>query len=286
MRTRSLGGSAVACGSMVMNSRSIGGAVSLGAGAPSDRAAASDGQRNARSSRSCAPGRRCIGTRIAPGGTLNSTPPTVIGSAGASGATARRASAATAPARRRPPRRTIRTTSAAKREQQARRTAPRCFRVVFGVMSRRQSVIESSRAANQPRVCHAPRLKAGAITRRRRLPFLKDALARARARSGRVGRSVRCCVMSPEVVSVAHRAADRLRRRGIARERLSARHRAAVELPPAQWRRAARDLPRDSGAHLRGAVRHHAQRRSAAAASSAAASSSSCWRRCSPASGA
>ncbi len=49
---------------------------------------ASDGHRNARSRRSCAPEWRCAEARIAPGGTLNSTPPTVTGRAGASGATA------------------------------------------------------------------------------------------------------------------------------------------------------------------------------------------------------
>ena len=38
--------------------------------------------------RGCAPGRRCTLKRIAAGGTLNATPPMVIGSEGASGAIA------------------------------------------------------------------------------------------------------------------------------------------------------------------------------------------------------
>src|SRR5438128_8173534 len=72
---------------MVMNSRSIGGAASAGAGLATASGGSSEGHRKARSTRSCAPGWRCIGTRIAAGGRLNNTPPTVIGSAGASGAT-------------------------------------------------------------------------------------------------------------------------------------------------------------------------------------------------------
>jgi len=46
----------------------------------------SDGQPNARSTRSCWPGWRCTVSRIAAGGISNSTPATVIGSAGASSA--------------------------------------------------------------------------------------------------------------------------------------------------------------------------------------------------------
>ena len=45
----------------------------------------SDGHKNPRSMRSCAPGWRCIGTRTAAGGTLNATPATVTGNAGAFG---------------------------------------------------------------------------------------------------------------------------------------------------------------------------------------------------------
>ena len=47
----------------------------------------SEGHMKARSIRSCAPGRRCTGMRMAAGGTSNATPAIVIGSSGASSAT-------------------------------------------------------------------------------------------------------------------------------------------------------------------------------------------------------
>ena len=58
----------------------------LSAGFSSGRGGVSDGQSKARSRRSCCPGRRCTVSRIAAGGTSNSTPATVIGSDGASSA--------------------------------------------------------------------------------------------------------------------------------------------------------------------------------------------------------
>jgi hypothetical protein len=58
-----------------------------GGGFPFASGGASDGQRKARSTRSCAPGRRCTGTRMAAGGRLKATPATVTGSAGASAPT-------------------------------------------------------------------------------------------------------------------------------------------------------------------------------------------------------
>ena len=47
----------------------------------------SEGQRNTRSMRSCAPGCRSTLIRMAPGGTLNRTPATVTGTVGASSET-------------------------------------------------------------------------------------------------------------------------------------------------------------------------------------------------------
>src|SRR4051795_1534757 len=46
-----------------------------------------EGQRNARSIRSCVPGRRWTGTRMAAGGMLNVIPATATGMAGAVGST-------------------------------------------------------------------------------------------------------------------------------------------------------------------------------------------------------
>src|SRR5437016_14660347 len=84
--TRSVGGIALPATAMVTNSRS---SVLVGAvGTPVvGSGGSSDGHRYERSTRSCAPGRRCTGTRIAAGDTLKATPAIVIGSGGASCAT-------------------------------------------------------------------------------------------------------------------------------------------------------------------------------------------------------
>ena len=50
------------------------------------RGGSSEGHRKARSTRACAPARRCGLKRIAAGGTLKATPPMLMGSDGASGA--------------------------------------------------------------------------------------------------------------------------------------------------------------------------------------------------------
>jgi hypothetical protein len=61
--------------------------VDAGCGFAFTSGGSSEGHRKARSRRSCAPGRRCTGTRMAAGGTLKVTPAIVIGSAGASAPT-------------------------------------------------------------------------------------------------------------------------------------------------------------------------------------------------------
>ena len=87
--TRSSGGSESRAAAMVTKMRSNDCAFgrplvgTLGSGAASG--GCNDGHRNARSMRSCAPGWRWIGTRMAAGGTLKATPATVTGSAGAFG---------------------------------------------------------------------------------------------------------------------------------------------------------------------------------------------------------
>ena len=74
---------------MVTNSRSVTSGVSVGCGLTVASGGISEGHMNIMSMRGCAPGFLCTLKRIAPGGTLNETPPTETGSDGASGETGR-----------------------------------------------------------------------------------------------------------------------------------------------------------------------------------------------------
>ena len=69
---------------MVTNSRSLTSRRLTAARLDVESGGVSEGHTKLRSMRTCAPGRRCTLKRIAAGGTLNATPPIVIGSDGAS----------------------------------------------------------------------------------------------------------------------------------------------------------------------------------------------------------